>query len=157
MSIKADLVIENANIFTSDANKPRAEALAIKGNRIVFVGANEDVEQYKDTSTRVIDGMGHTITPGFIDSHFHLLWGSISMGGAQLYEVKGFDDLQAANGWKDAELSTTLFLVVTNWTRSFQTGPCILMHMMVTLHGQIQRHWKWQAFYNLVWMRPAMA
>ncbi len=95
MSIKADLVIKNAKIFTSDANKPHAEALAVKGNRILFVGTNEEAEQHVDSATRVIDGQGRTVTPGFIDSHFHLLWGSISMGGAQLYEVKNFDDLKA--------------------------------------------------------------
>jgi predicted amidohydrolase YtcJ len=66
--------------FTSDEGKPRAEAVAVKGNKIIFVGTNEEVKQFKDTSTRVIDGQGRTVTPGFIDSHFHLLWGAILDG-----------------------------------------------------------------------------
>ena len=94
MSTKADLVIENAKIFTSNEAKPYAEALAVKGNRIVFVGTNEAAKPYKDESTKVIDGQGRTVTPGFIDSHFHLLWGSIWAGSAQLYEVKDLNDLK---------------------------------------------------------------
>ena len=90
----ADFIIENAKIFTSDEGKPRAEALAVKGNKIIFVGTNEEVKKYKDASARVINGQGRTVTPGFIDSHFHLLWGAISMGGAQLYDAKNLDDVK---------------------------------------------------------------
>ena len=94
MPTTADFIIENAKIFTSDEGKPRAEALAVKGNRILFVGTNEEAKEYKDSATRVVDGQGRTVTPGFIDSHFHLLWGSISMGGAQLYDAKNLEDVK---------------------------------------------------------------
>ncbi len=90
----ADVIIMNARVFTSDESNPRAEAVAVKGNRIVYVGTNEGAESYKDTSTRVIDGEGHTVTPGFIDTHVHLLWGSIWMGTAQLQEVRTKEDLK---------------------------------------------------------------
>lgn len=75
MPTKADFVIENAKVFTSNEENPQAEAVAVKGNRIIFVGTNEEVKSHLDSSTQVIDGMGRTVTPGFIDSHFHLLWG----------------------------------------------------------------------------------
>ena len=94
MSSTADLVITNAKVFTSDKENPWAEAVAVKGNRILFVGTNEEAKKYIETSTRVIDAMGRTVTAGFIDSHFHLLWGSISMGGAQLYEATNIEDIQ---------------------------------------------------------------
>ena len=94
MSAKADVVIKNAKVFTSSIDTPSAEAVAVKGNRIVYAGTNDGVKEFIDPATRVVDGQGHTVTPGFIDSHFHLLWGSISMGGAQLYEVKDFEDLK---------------------------------------------------------------
>lgn len=95
MTTKAELIITNAKIFTSDEANPHAEAVAIKGNRIVYVGTNEGVQEFKDATTRVVDGQGHTVTPGFIDSHFHLLWGAIWSGAAQLYEVKDLNDLKA--------------------------------------------------------------
>ena len=96
MSQRADMIIKNAKIFTSDPSNPQAEAVAIKGNRIVHVGTNEGAEKFKGPDTRVVDGQGRTLTPGFIDSHFHLLWGSISMGGAQLYDAKNLDDVRGA-------------------------------------------------------------
>ncbi|HSL43346.1 MAG TPA: amidohydrolase [Anaerolineales bacterium] len=94
MSTPAQIIIKNAKIFTSDESNPWAEAVAIKGNRIIYVGTNEGVESLKDTSTRVIDGQGHTLTAGFIDTHVHLLWGSIWMGNAQLQEVRTKEDLK---------------------------------------------------------------
>lgn len=94
MSSKADFVITNANVFTSDEKNPHAEAVAVKGNRIVYVGSNDGVKDFQDKSTKIIDGKGRTLTPGFIDSHFHLLWGSISMGGAQLYEATNVEEIQ---------------------------------------------------------------
>ena len=94
MTDKAGIIIMNARIFTSDEANPRAEAIAIKGNRIVYVGTNAEADAFKDASTRVIDAQGHTLTPGFIDTHVHLLWGSIWMGNAQLQEVRTKEDLK---------------------------------------------------------------
>ena len=90
----ADIIITNAKIFTSDESNPRAEAVAIKGNRIAFVGTNEGAESFKHQSTRVIDGQGHTLTPGFIDSHIHLLSGSLWMGYANLREARSMEELK---------------------------------------------------------------
>jgi len=94
MSKLADLIILNARVFTSDENNPHAEAVAVKGNRIVYVGDMESAEEWRGARTRIIDGKGRTLTPGFIDSHFHLLWGAIWLGTAQLQEVKNLDDLK---------------------------------------------------------------
>jgi predicted amidohydrolase YtcJ len=90
----ADVIVENAKIFTSDESNPYAQAAAVKGNRIVYVGTNEGVAAFKDRSTRLIDGQGHTLTAGFIDTHVHLLWGAIWMGSAQLQEVRTKEDLK---------------------------------------------------------------
>jgi predicted amidohydrolase YtcJ len=96
MSTKADIVIKNAKVFTSNEAMPHAEAVAVKGNRIVFVGTNEGADEFKGESTRIIDGQGRTLTAGFIDSHFHLLWGAIWSGSAQLYDVKNLNDVKTA-------------------------------------------------------------
>jgi len=94
MPTSATLIIQNAKIFTSDENNPYAEAVAIKANRIIYVGNNDGVEKYISEKTRVIDGQGHSVTPGFIDTHVHLLWGSIWMGNAQLQEIRTKEDLK---------------------------------------------------------------
>ena len=90
----ADLIVINADVFTGNEVNPKAEAIAIKGNRIVSVGTQDKVDQWCGPDTYVIDGQGHTLTPGFIDSHFHLLWGAIWLGTAQLQEVKNLADLK---------------------------------------------------------------
>ncbi|HEX5840278.1 MAG TPA: amidohydrolase [Anaerolineales bacterium] len=94
MPPSADTIIINARVFTSDSANPRAEAVAIRGNRIVYVGTSHGAERYKGDSTRVIDGEGHTLTSGFIDSHVHLLSGAIWMGYAQLQEVRNKEQLK---------------------------------------------------------------
>jgi hypothetical protein len=90
----ANYIIKNARIFTSDPDNPRAEAIAVQGNRIVYVGDNTGAEAMRGEKTRVIDGQGRTLTPGFIDTHVHLLWGAIWMASAPLQEVKTKDDLK---------------------------------------------------------------
>lgn len=94
MAPSADTIIINSKVFTSDPANPYAEAVAVKNNRITYVGSSQEAEIYKNSSTRVIDGKGHTLTPGFIDSHVHLLSGAIWMGYAQLQEVKSKEDLK---------------------------------------------------------------
>ncbi len=83
----ADFLFTHTRALTQNPAQPHAEAVAMQGNRIVFVGSNADAQSYRGPGTRVVDGQGATLMPGFIDSHFHLLWGSIWLGNAQLYEA----------------------------------------------------------------------
>jgi len=69
----ADLVLKNAIVHTVDAKRPRAEAVAVRANRIVAVGANVEVLPLVGPKTRVLDLAGRTLVPGFDDSHAHML------------------------------------------------------------------------------------
>ena len=88
VSQAADFIIRNARVFTGDETHPWAEAVVVKGNRIVYVGADEGLASYRGGNSRVIDGRGGTLTPGFIDTHVHLLHGAMWMGTAQLQNVR---------------------------------------------------------------------
>jgi predicted amidohydrolase YtcJ len=68
----ADLVLKNANVITTDSSKPRAELVAIKGDKILLVGDNEELEQVKVAKNGVIDCQGKTVVPGFNDAHCHI-------------------------------------------------------------------------------------
>ena len=68
---RADLVLKNGAIYTSDAARSWASAVAIKGGKIVYVGSDSGVEQYVSRTTRVIDLQGKMLLPGFADSHVH--------------------------------------------------------------------------------------
>jgi len=70
--VPADLVIRHANIHTMDDGHPRATALAVQGDKIVWVGDDKDADQYVTDKTRVVDAGGRLLLPGFIDSHFHV-------------------------------------------------------------------------------------
>ena len=69
----ADLVLRNAVVHTVARARPRAQALAIRGGRILAVGSNEEVQALVGPGTRVRDLGGRTVVPGFDDSHAHLL------------------------------------------------------------------------------------
>jgi predicted amidohydrolase YtcJ len=165
MAKKADIVIENAKVFTSNEAMPHAEAVAVKGNRIVFVGTNEGANEFKGESTRVINGQGRTLTAGFIDSHFHLLWGAIWSGAAQLYEVKDLNDLKTVL-LEFAEKNKTSEWVEgrgikygiasnppTAWMRSSPTARFTSTLMTGTPHGRTPRRWKWRASSSRAWKR----
>ena len=66
----ADLIFVNGNIYTLNEKQPHAEAIAVNGNRIVFVGSNEEAKKFH--AARVIDLHGHTVVPGVTDSHCHI-------------------------------------------------------------------------------------
>ncbi|MEI6666976.1 MAG: amidohydrolase [Acidobacteriota bacterium] len=67
----ATLVIHNGKIVTIDDARPEAQAMAMRGDRIVAVGSEADIKPYIAASTRVIDLKGALAVPGLIESHGH--------------------------------------------------------------------------------------
>ncbi len=96
MPLVADILVVHARCFTADPTNPRAEAVAVRGDRIIFVGSDVDAAAWRGPGTRVIDAQGCTLMPGFVDNHFHLLLGSIGLGDAQLGEVRSYEALAEA-------------------------------------------------------------
>ena len=76
----ADLVLRNGKIVTVDDTNPVAQALAVRGNEIVAVGTNAEVDAYRSEMTTVIDLDGQLAIPGFIEGHGHFL----GVGNAQM-------------------------------------------------------------------------
>ena len=69
---EADLLLVNGNIYTQNQDQPRAQAVAIKKDRIVWVGDGEKAKKFRMAKTRVIDLRGFTVVPGMTDSHVHI-------------------------------------------------------------------------------------
>jgi len=65
-----DLVLTNGNIYTVEEKQPKAQAVAVKGDRIIFVGSNQEAKKFH--GAKVIDLHGHTVVPGLTDSHCHI-------------------------------------------------------------------------------------
>jgi predicted amidohydrolase YtcJ len=83
----ADLVIVNGHVYTVDAKQPKAEAVAVAGDRIVAVGSDKEIRRWIGPNTRTIDAHGHTVMPGFIDSHVHFVDGGASLSSVQLKDA----------------------------------------------------------------------
>jgi predicted amidohydrolase YtcJ len=89
----ADLVVRNARVYTVDRALPWAEAVAVSGGRITWVGADADAGDRVAAGTEVIDAGRRLVLPGFIDSHNHVRLGSdadcVQLAGAgSLGEVR---------------------------------------------------------------------
>lgn len=80
----ADLIITNAKIWTGNEESPWAEAMAILGDSILAVGSSEEISLYSGEITEVKDLKGKFVSPGFIDSHVHLLTGGFNLKSVQL-------------------------------------------------------------------------
>ena len=81
----ADLIINNASIWTANPAQPGATAMAIRDGKILAIG--DDVDEYLGTDTEVIDAEGHFITPGFIDTHVHFITGGQNLSSVQLRDA----------------------------------------------------------------------
>src|SRR6266480_4038351 len=68
----AETIFINGNIYTVNENQPSAQAIAVKNDRIIFVGANADGEKFRVGKTHIVDLAGHTVVPGLTDSHCHI-------------------------------------------------------------------------------------
>lgn len=92
----ADILIMNACVLTMDPARPRAEGLAIAGNRIMRVGSNDDLSSLKAKHTRVIDAGMKTVIPGIIEGHVHLFGGAVELDTLMLNGVYGFEAIAKA-------------------------------------------------------------
>ncbi|MEO7658440.1 MAG: amidohydrolase [Pyrinomonadaceae bacterium] len=71
--VSADLILHNGKVFTADSGKPSAEAIAIRGERILAVGSSDEIKRLANAKTRLIDLQGRTVIPGINDAHFHFM------------------------------------------------------------------------------------
>src|SRR5262245_11145562 len=67
-----NVVIVNAKVFTADSTTPWAEALAIRGDRIVALGSTDEIRKLATNETRIVDAGGRVVVPGFNDAHDHV-------------------------------------------------------------------------------------
>jgi hypothetical protein len=117
----ADLVFKNGNIYTVNDRRPKAEAVAIKGDLIVFAGSNREAQAYVGRNTRVVDLGGKTMVPGMTDAHHHLF----GVGFREItLNLEGITSLEA-------------FLAIVK-ARVDQTQP----GAWVTGRGWIETFWK---------------
>jgi predicted amidohydrolase YtcJ len=77
--MQADLILFNGCVYTMDADHPRAQAVAIAGNRILTAGQDAEIRPLLRRGGQAVDLRGRTVIPGLIDAHVHFGWHSIAI------------------------------------------------------------------------------
>jgi predicted amidohydrolase YtcJ len=93
-TIPADTIVLHGRVYTGNAKQPWAQAVAIRGAKIVAVGSDIEVEKMRAEGTKIIDAAGRLVLPGFVDSHIHFMDGSLSLGRVNLEGAKDASDIQ---------------------------------------------------------------
>jgi hypothetical protein len=125
MKPAADTIYLNGNIYlgqsvqngnpTSPGPSARAEAIAVKGDRILAVGTNQDVRRYRDGKTKTVDLGEHFLMPAFNDAHVHLAAGGLEKLQVDLAGAKSLHEMQARIAAHMEGLSAGQWILGRGW------------------------------------------
>ncbi len=119
----ADLVLKNGNIYTVNQRQPRAQAVAVKGDRIVFVGSNLGAQKYVGKNTRVIDLKGETLLPGMTDAHHHLEGVGFREMTLNLEGINSLEEFLAKVKLRVDQAKPGEWITGRGWIETFWTPP----------------------------------
>jgi predicted amidohydrolase YtcJ len=138
----ADLIVTNAQIYTVDEAHPSARALAVKDGRFLYAGSEREVMALRGPSTKVIDAGGHTVIPGMVDAHAHLLGLGEALQQVDLTGTRSYDEVVArvvaaakgqpagkwiiGRGWDQNDWADTRFPTHDALTRALPNNPVYL-------------------------------
>ncbi len=107
----ADMVFTNASVLTMDDDNPTAEAVAVTGNEITYVGDAAGIEALIGDGTEVFDMGGDTLLPGFVSGHDHIIASGWTSRGVNLFGITSLDEAKAAiKDYADANPDEELIL-----------------------------------------------
>jgi len=87
------MVFRGGVVYTVDESQPRAEGVAVRDGRIVFVGSAEEASDFVGPETEVVELAGRMLLPGFIDTHVHPVSGGIELGECDLNPAATRDEV----------------------------------------------------------------
>ena len=114
----ADLVVTNARIYTADDARPMANAMAIRGGRVVFVGSDRGALTLRGPQTRVLDAAGATVIPGIADAHVHLLNLGMALRTVNLVGARSYDEVISRIAAKARELPAGTWITGRGWDQN---------------------------------------
>jgi predicted amidohydrolase YtcJ len=88
-----DLIVTNGRVYIGSASR-FAEAVAIRGNKILRVGTNREVKRLRRAQTTVVDAHGGSVLPGFNDAHVHLIGGGLALSNVNLLDATTLESIQ---------------------------------------------------------------
>ena len=114
----ADLIVTNARIYTVDDARPVADAMAVRGGRVQFVGSERGALTLRGPQTRVIDAAGATVIPGFADAHVHLLGLGMALRTVNLVGARSYEEVIARIAAKARELPAGTWITGRGWDQN---------------------------------------
>jgi len=90
--VSADLILFDGKVYTVDANRSWAEAVAVIDGKIAYVGSSSGAKKYKGPNTRLVDLDGKMVLPGFQDAHVHPIEAGMAYLGCSLHDGKSVED-----------------------------------------------------------------
>src|SRR5688572_1598716 len=98
-----DLIVINGKVYAADGGADLAEAVAVRGNKVIRVGSNREIQRLKRAQTVVIDAKGGAVVPGFNDAHAHLINGGLSLDQISLSDATTLDEIKdTIRVWSEA-------------------------------------------------------
>ena len=98
-----DLIVYNGVVYTADGSGNKAEAVAIRGNQILRVGSDREINRLRRPQTTVIDAHGAAVLPGFNDANVQFIEGGLSLDQIDLTGATTLDEIQArVRTWAEA-------------------------------------------------------
>ena len=119
---KADLIVINANIWTGNLQQERAEAFAILGDSIIGIGTTSEIKKFEGEKTKIEDVEGAFITPGFIDTHVHLMMGGNSLLSVELRDAQSPDEFTKRIAEYTQSLRPGDWVLEGNWDHTLWGG-----------------------------------
>ncbi len=119
--MQADLILTGATVITIDPERPRAEAIAVRGGRVLAVGTEDDVRALRGPGTEVLNLPGKTVVPGFHDAHNHMLSFGMQLGTVSL-RLPTVEDIVAALRERAAQQPAGTWVVGTGYDNNKLPG-----------------------------------
>jgi hypothetical protein len=114
----ADLVVTHARIYTADQARPFGEALAVRGGKIIYVGTERGAAALTGPATQKMDVGGHTVIPGMIDAHGHVLGLGQALRNVDLTGASSYDEIVARVVAKAKTLRPGEWLLGRGWDQN---------------------------------------
>lgn len=111
----ADLVLRGGKVVTVDSVRPEAEAVAVRGSRIVAVGSDAEVARFIGRNTEVVELNGRLVIPGFIEGHGHYMGLGRMKLSLDLMKVKNWDEIVAMVGAATRDAAKDAWIVGRGW------------------------------------------
>ena len=117
----ADTIFINGNVYTVNEKQPRAEAVAVNRDRIIFVGSNDEVRKFR--SKKVVDLAGKTVLPGLTDSHCHIFGIGEREMKLNLADTNTLEDFLAKVKERAAKTEAGKWITGRGWIETFWKPP----------------------------------